>query len=200
MLHFPFNLPTPIKPEGDLNDARHQLPQAEIDRMRRGASYTHNNPGHLVFQNQENAIKGDVSPDGKNYWARFKSPDAGIRAMISDVIDIKFSGKSKHITPDQTIGDFISVYTTTDRNSYQKLIKERTGLSPEVKLKDIPKNLYNRFIKAMIRKENVQFYKENLGMINTILPDEESKMLTDSSVKANIPLSQFLKQKNGQSF
>lgn len=177
-------IPKPVTPEPDLNDERHQMTQEQIDAARKSPAYTHNNPGHLLFNEQENATKGALTKDGN--WAQFTTPEEGIKAMIHDIVNVKIAGKSDHINKQQSLRDLVRVYSSTDHDSYERLIEDRTGLPVYTRLEHIPKHLINPLIRAMIRKENVQFYKENIDTIKRLLPDQEPEDINKAK-KPSVP-------------
>lgn len=183
--------------DGNLNDDRHQLSDEDVARFRTSPAYTHNNPGHLKFRGQPDAEQGDEASDGQGYWAKYKTSEVGIRDMMRDIIDIKMVGKSSHIKKTDTLKDFLKVYSATDIDSYLKIVNKLTGLPGDISLEDIPKDRYNRLIRAMIRKENVQFYKENIDTINKLLPEEEKKLLVTDTLERPSSLLELLRAKYG---
>lgn len=109
-----------------------------------GISFRHNNPGNLVFADQEGAEKGEPKAKGGN-WARFKTVDDGLNALRAQIE--RDSG--------MTLRAFITKYAPpTDGNDTEKYIADAVAeLKAEAddKVSDI--DTYD-LMRLIVRKES----------------------------------------------
>lgn len=122
--------------EFDENEGTVSLSIPKTSRL----SYVNNNPGNLRFANQPGATKGEGG------FAKFKTPEAGLRALENQVALDASRGL--------TVAQFINKYappSENDTDGYVAFIKRETGVDPQLPLSRANKK---KIINAIARMES----------------------------------------------
>lgn len=116
----------------------------EIPKSSRIAS-VHNNPGNLMYANQQGATKGEAKEGGGN-WAKFETPEAGYNALKRQIALDSARG--------HTLGSFIGKYAPEFENNvaaYTKNVEGFTGARADTPLTEIDSE---KLARAMARQES----------------------------------------------
>ena len=113
-----------------------QFPQAGDEE---NIAQRHNNPGNLVYLEQEGSERGEEKLDENGqptglYWARFNTPQEGWDALIAD------DNKKISDEPNVTLRELISTRSPKEENELERLIDDislKLGVSSYVPVSEL---------------------------------------------------------------
>lgn len=140
-------------------------------------NYRNNNLGNLVFANQEGAALEAPNAKGEQRFARFNTPEEGIRALANQVSSY-YSGTSAAAGYQklQTVSSIISKWAPpkeNNTNQYIDNVSKYLGVSPNEKIDVSNPEVMTQLVRAIATKEggnpavNNEFIKNALGAFNT---------------------------------
>lgn len=140
-------------------------------------NYRNNNPGNLVFANQEGATLESPNAKGEQRFARFNTPEEGIRALANQVSSY-YNGTSAAAGYQklQTVSSIISKWAPPNENNtnqYIDNVSKYLGVSPNEKIDVSNPEVMTQLVRAIATKEggnpavNNEFIKNALGAFNT---------------------------------
>ncbi|EHY4824488.1 transglycosylase [Escherichia coli] len=140
-------------------------------------NYRNNNLGNLVFANQEGATLESPNAKGEQRFARFNTPEEGIRALANQVSSY-YNGTSAAAGYQklQTVSSIISKWAPpkeNNTNQYIDNVSKYLGVSPNEKIDVSNPEVMTQLVRAIATKEggnpavNNEFIKNALGAFNT---------------------------------
>ncbi|EEW8590797.1 transglycosylase [Escherichia coli] len=140
-------------------------------------NYRNNNLGNLVFANQEGAALEAPNAKGEQRFARFNTPEEGIRALANQVSSY-YNGTSVAAGYQklQTVSSIISKWAPpkeNNTNQYIDNVSKYLGVSPNEKIDVSNPEVMTQLVRAIATKEggnpavNNEFIKNALGAFNT---------------------------------
>ncbi|HDO8397315.1 TPA: transglycosylase [Salmonella enterica subsp. enterica serovar Concord] len=140
-------------------------------------NYRNNNLGNLVFANQEGATLESPNAKGEQRFARFNTPEEGIRALANQVSSY-YNGTSAAAGYQklQTVSSIISKWAPPNENNtnqYIDNVSKYLGVSPNEKIAVSNPEVMTQLVRAIATKEggnpavNNEFIKNALGAFNT---------------------------------
>ncbi|HGC2891091.1 TPA: transglycosylase, partial [Escherichia coli] len=140
-------------------------------------NYRNNNLGNLVFANQEGATLESPNAKGEQRFARFNTPEEGIRALANQVSSY-YNGTSAAAGYQklQTVSSIISKWAPPNENNtnqYIDNVSKYLGVSPNEKIDVSKPEVMTQLVRAIATKEggnpavNNEFIKNALGAFNT---------------------------------
>lgn len=140
-------------------------------------NYRNNNLGNLVFANQEGATLESPNAKGEQRFARFNTPEEGIRALANQVSSY-YNGTSAAAGYQklQTVSSIISKWAPpkeNNTNQYIDNVSKYLGVSPNEKIDVSKPEVMTQLVRAIATKEggnpavNNEFIKNALGAFNT---------------------------------
>ncbi|EFK9477252.1 transglycosylase [Escherichia coli] len=140
-------------------------------------NYRNNNLGNLVFANQEGAALEAPNAKGEQRFARFNTPEEGIRALANQVSSY-YNGTSAAAGYQklQTVSSIISKWAPpkeNNTNQYIDNVSKYLGVSPNEKIDVSNPEVMTQLVRAIATKEggnpavNNEFIKNALGAFNT---------------------------------
>ncbi|EGD4713783.1 transglycosylase [Escherichia coli] len=140
-------------------------------------NYRNNNLGNLVFANQEGATLEAPNAKGEQRFARFNTPEEGIRALANQVSSY-YNGTSAAAGYQklQTVSSIISKWAPpkeNNTNQYIDNVSKYLGVSPNEKIDVSKPEVMTQLVRAIATKEggnpavNNEFIKNALGAFNT---------------------------------
>ncbi|WP_249940999.1 transglycosylase [Escherichia coli] len=140
-------------------------------------NYRNNNLGNLVFANQEGATLESPNVKGEQRFARFNTPEEGIRALANQVSSY-YNGTSAAAGYQklQTVSSIISKWAPPNENNtnqYIDNVSKYLGVSPNEKIDVSKPEVMTQLVRAIATKEggnpavNNEFIKNALGAFNT---------------------------------
>ncbi|EIY6565374.1 transglycosylase [Escherichia coli] len=140
-------------------------------------NYRNNNLGNLVFANQEGATLEAPNTKGEQRFARFNTPEEGIRALANQVSSY-YNGTSAAAGYQklQTVSSIISKWAPpkeNNTNQYIDNVSKYLGVSPNEKIDVSNPEVMTQLVRAIATKEggnpavNNEFIKNALGAFNT---------------------------------
>ncbi|EBE9590633.1 transglycosylase [Salmonella enterica subsp. enterica serovar Infantis] len=140
-------------------------------------NYRNNNLGNLVFANQEGAMLESPNAKGEQRFARFNTPEEGIRALANQVSSY-YNGTSAAAGYQklQTVSSIISKWAPPNENNtnqYIDNVSKYLGVSPNEKIDVSNPEVMTQLVRAIATKEggnpavNNEFIKNALGAFNT---------------------------------
>ncbi|EPH7550437.1 transglycosylase [Escherichia coli] len=140
-------------------------------------NYRNNNLGNLVFANQEGAALEAPNAKGEQRFARFNTPEEGIRALANQVSSY-YNGTSAAAGYQklQTVSSIISKWAPPNENNtnqYIDNVSKYLGVSPNEKIDVSNPEVMTQLVRAIATKEggnpavNNEFIKNALGAFNT---------------------------------
>ncbi|HAJ1443623.1 TPA: transglycosylase [Escherichia coli] len=140
-------------------------------------NYRNNNLGNLVFANQEGATLEAPNAKGEQRFARFNTPEEGIRALANQVSSY-YNGTSAAAGYQklQTVSSIISKWAPpkeNNTNQYIDNVSKYLGVSPNEKIDVSNPEVMTQLVRAIATKEggnpavNNEFIKNALGAFNT---------------------------------
>ncbi|MEY5682017.1 transglycosylase [Salmonella enterica subsp. enterica serovar Corvallis] len=163
-----FNAPTSNTIAADLNIGGSNA---------KNRNYRNNNLGNLVFANQEGATLEAPNAKGEQRFARFNTPEEGIRALANQVSSY-YNGTSAAAGYQklQTVSSIISKWAPpkeNNTNQYIDNVSKYLGVSPNEKIDVSNPEVMTQLVRAIATKEggnpavNNEFIKNALGVFNT---------------------------------
>ncbi|MCX8261215.1 transglycosylase [Escherichia coli] len=163
-----FNAPTSNTIAADLNIGGSNA---------KNRNYRNNNLGNLVFANQEGATLEAPNAKGEQRFARFNTPEEGIRALANQVSSY-YNGTSAAAGYQklQTVSSIISKWAPPNENNtnqYIDNVSKYLGVSPNEKIDVSNPEVMTQLVRAIATKEggnpavNNEFIKNALGAFNT---------------------------------
>ncbi|WP_417654251.1 transglycosylase [Escherichia coli] len=163
-----FNAPTSNTIAADLNIGGSNA---------KNRNYRNNNLGNLVFANQEGATLEAPNAKGEQRFARFNTPEEGIRAL-SNQVSSYYNGTSAAAGYQklQTVSSIISKWAPpkeNNTNQYIDNVSKYLGVSPNEKIDVSNPEVMTQLVRAIATKEggnpavNNEFIKNALGAFNT---------------------------------
>ncbi|EHT6798910.1 transglycosylase [Escherichia coli] len=163
-----FNAPTSNTIAADLNIGGSNA---------KNRNYRNNNLGNLVFANQEGATLEAPNAKGEQRFARFNTPEEGIRALANQVSSY-YNGTSAAAGYQklQTVSSIISKWAPpkeNNTNQYIDNVSKYLGVSPNEKIDVNNPEVMTQLVRAIATKEggnpavNNEFIKNALGAFNT---------------------------------
>ncbi|ECV9884456.1 transglycosylase [Salmonella enterica subsp. enterica serovar Typhimurium] len=163
-----FNAPTSNTIAADLNIGGSNA---------KNRNYRNNNLGNLVFANQEGATLEAPNAKGEQRFARFNTPEEGIRALANQVSSY-YNGTSAAAGYQklQTVSSIISKWAPpkeNNTNQYIDNVSKYLGVSPNEKIDVSNPEVMTQLVRAIATKEggnpavNNEFIKNALGAFNT---------------------------------
>ncbi|END0730399.1 transglycosylase [Escherichia coli] len=140
-------------------------------------NYRNNNLGNLVFANQEGAALEAPNAKGEQRFARFNTPEEGIRAL-ANLVSSYYNGTSAAAGYQklQTVSSIISKWAPpkeNNTNQYIDNVSKYLGVSPNEKIDVSNPEVMTQLVRAIATKEggnpavNNEFIKNALGAFNT---------------------------------
>ncbi|HHZ3543736.1 TPA: transglycosylase [Escherichia coli] len=140
-------------------------------------NYRNNNLGNLVFANQDGATLESPNAKGEQRFARFNTPEEGIRALANQVSSY-YNGTSAAAGYQklQTVSSIISKWAPPNENNtnqYIDNVSKYLGVSPNEKIDVSNPEVMTQLVRAIATKEggnpavNNEFIKNALGAFNT---------------------------------
>lgn len=120
-------------------------------------NYRNNNLGNLVFANQEGAVLEAPNAKGEQRFARFNTPEEGIRALANQVSSY-YNGTSAAAGYQklQTVSSIISKWappTENNTNQYIENVSKYLGVSPNDKIDVSNPEVMTHLVRAIATKE-----------------------------------------------
>lgn len=158
-------------------------------------NFRNNNPGNLVFANQEGASLEAANSNGEQRFAKFNTPEEGIRGLANQVSSY-YEGTSKAAGYEklQTVSSIISKWAPPNENNTNQYIKnvcDYLGVSPNEKIDASDPEVMTRLVRAIATKEggnpavNDGYIKDALGTFNRDTGKWEGKFSNESLTKIN---------------
>lgn len=158
-------------------------------------NYRNNNLGNLVFANQEGASLELANAKGERRFAKFNTPEEGVRALANQVSSY-YNGTSKAAGNEklQTVSSIIAKWAPPNENNtnqYIKNVSEYLGVSPNEKIDVSNPEVMTALVRAIATKEggnpavNDGFIKNALGSYNLGAARWEGQFSDESLSKIN---------------
>ncbi|EMT2410984.1 transglycosylase [Escherichia coli O103] len=158
-------------------------------------NYRNNNLGNLVFANQEGATLESPNAKGEQRFARFNTPEEGIRALANQVSSY-YNGTSAAAGYQklQTVSSIISKWAPPNENNtnqYIDNVSKYLGVSPNEKIDVSNPEVMTQLVRAIATKEggnpavNNEFIKNALGAFNTNTGRWEGKFSDETLARIN---------------
>ena len=165
-------------------------------------NYRNNNLGNLVFANQEGATLESPNAKGEQRFARFNTPEEGIRALANQVSSY-YNGTSAAAGYQklQTVSSIISKWAPPNENNtnqYIDNVSKYLGVSPNEKIDVSNPEVMTQLVRAIATKEggnpavNNEFIKNALGAFNTNTGRWEGQFSDETLARIN-----KIQKKNG---
>ncbi len=188
-----FNAPTSNTIAADLNIGGSNA---------KNRNYRNNNLGNLVFANQEGATLEAPNAKGEQRFARFNTPEEGIRALANQVSSY-YNGTSAAAGYQklQTVSSIISKWAPpkeNNTNQYIDNVSKYLGVSPNEKIDVSNPEVMTQLVRAIATKEggnpavNNEFIKNALGAFNANTGRWEGRFSDETLVRLN-----KIQQENG---
>lgn len=158
-------------------------------------NFRNNNLGNLVYANQEGASLEAANSKGEQRFAKFNTPEEGIRGLANQVSSY-YEGTSKAAGYEklQTVSSIISKWAPPNENNTNQYIKnvcDYLGVSPNEKIDASDPEVMTRLVRAIATKEggnpavNDGYIKDALGTFNRDTGKWEGKFSDESLTKIN---------------
>nr|WP_236449029.1 transglycosylase [Escherichia coli] len=181
-----FNAPTSNTIAADLNIGGSNA---------KNRNYRNNNLGNLVFANQEGATLEAPNAKGEQRFARFNTPEEGIRALANQVSSY-YNGTSAAAGYQklQTVSSIISKWAPpkeNNTNQYIDNVSKYLGVSPNEKIDVSNPEVMTQLVRAIATKEggnpavNNEFIKNALGAFNTNTGRWEGQFSNETLARIN---------------
>ncbi|EJA4802749.1 transglycosylase [Escherichia coli] len=165
-------------------------------------NYRNNNLGNLVFANQEGATLESPNAKGEQRFARFNTPEEGIRALANQVSSY-YNGTSAAAGHQklQTVSSIISKWAPPNENNtnqYIDNVSKYLGVSPNEKIDVSNPEVMTQLVRAIATKEggnpavNNEFIKNALGAFNANTGRWEGRFSDETLARLN-----KIQQENG---
>ncbi|XST64759.1 structural domain protein (plasmid) [Escherichia coli] len=188
-----FNAPTSNTIAADLNIGGSNA---------KNRNYRNNNLGNLVFANQEGATLEAPNAKGEQRFARFNTPEEGIRALANQVSSY-YNGTSAAAGHQklQTVSSIISKWAPPNENNtnqYIDNVSKYLGVSPNEKIDVSNPEVMTQLVRAIATKEggnpavNNEFIKNALGALNANTGRWEGRFSDETLARLN-----KIQQENG---
>lgn len=188
-----FNAPTSNTIAADLNIGGSNA---------KNRNYRNNNLGNLVFANQEGATLEAPNAKGEQRFARFNTPEEGIRALANQVSSY-YNGTSAAAGYQklQTVSSIISKWAPpkeNNTNQYIDNVSKYLGVSPNEKIDVSNPEVMTQLVRAIATKEggnpavNNEFIKNALGAFNANTGRWEGRFSDETLARLN-----KIQQENG---
>lgn len=188
-----FNAPTSNTIAADLNIGGSNA---------KNRNYRNNNLGNLVFANQEGATLEAPNAKGEQRFARFNTPEEGIRALANQVSSY-YNGTSAAAGHQklQTVSSIISKWAPPNENNtnqYIDNVSKYLGVSPNEKIDVSNPEVMTQLVRAIATKEggnpavNNEFIKNALGAFNANTGRWEGRFSDETLARLN-----KIQQENG---
>ncbi|MFY2126878.1 transglycosylase [Escherichia coli] len=188
-----FNAPTSNTIAADLNIGGSNA---------KNRNYRNNNLGNLVFANQEGATLEAPNAKGEQRFARFNTPEEGIRALANQVSSY-YNGTSAAAGHQklQTVSSIISKWAPPNENNtnqYIDNVSKYLGVSPNEKIDVSNPEVMTQLVRAIATKEggnpavNNEFIKNALGAFNANTGRWEGQFSDETLARLN-----KIQQENG---
>lgn len=181
-----FNAPTSNTIAADLNIGGSNA---------KNRNYRNNNLGNLVFANQEGATLEAPNAKGEQRFARFNTPEEGIRALANQVSSY-YNGTSAAAGYQklQTVSSIISKWAPpkeNNTNQYIDNVSKYLGVSPNEKIDVSNPEVMTQLVRAIATKEggnpavNNEFIKNALGAFNANTRRWEGRFSDETLARLN---------------
>ncbi|EIH4659273.1 transglycosylase [Escherichia coli] len=181
-----FNAPTSNTIAADLNIGGSNA---------KNRNYRNNNLGNLVFANQEGATLEARNAKGEQRFARFNTPEEGIRALANQVSSY-YNGTSQAAGYQklQTVSSIISKWAPpkeNNTNQYIENVSKYLRVSPNEKIDVANPEVMTQLVRAIATKEggnpavNNEFIKNALGSYNASTRRWEGQFSDETLAKLN---------------
>ena len=181
-----FNAPTSNTIAADLNIGGSNA---------KNRNYRNNNLGNLVFANQEGATLEAPNANGEQRFARFNTPEEGIRALANQVSSY-YNGTSAAAGYQklQTVSSIISKWAPpkeNNTNQYIDNVSKYLGVSPNEKIDVSNPEVMTQLVRAIATKEggnpavNNEFIKNALGAFNANTGRWEGRFSDETLARLN---------------
>ncbi|MCN2185426.1 transglycosylase [Escherichia coli] len=181
-----FNAPTSNTIAADLNIGGSNA---------KNRNYRNNNLGNLVFANQEGATLEAPNAKGEQRFARFNTPEEGIRALANQVSSY-YNGTSAAAGYQklQTVSSIISKWAPpkeNNTNQYIDNVSKYLGVSPNEKIDVSNPEVMTQLVRAIATKEggnpavNNEFIKNALGAFNANTGRWEGRFSDETLARLN---------------
>lgn len=158
-------------------------------------NYRNNNLGNLVFANQEGAALEAPNAKGEQRFARFNTPEEGIRALANQVSSY-YNGTSAAAGYQklQTVSSIISKWAPANENNtnqYIDNVSKYLGVSPTDKIDVSNPEVMTHLVRAIATKEGGnpavrdEFIKTALGTFNASTGRWEGQFNDETLAKLN---------------
>nr|WP_236942264.1 transglycosylase [Escherichia sp. MOD1-EC6153] len=158
-------------------------------------NYRNNNLGNLVFANQEGATLEAPNAKGEQRFARFNTPEEGIRALANQVSSY-YNGTSAAAGYQklQTVSSIISKWAPpkeNNTNQYIDNVSKYLGVSPNEKIDVGNPEVMTQLVRAIATKEggnpavNNEFIKNALGVFNANTGRWEGRFSDETLARLN---------------
>lgn len=158
-------------------------------------NYRNNNLGNLVFANQEGAVLEAPNAKGEQRFARFNTPEEGIRALANQVSSY-YNGTSAAAGYQklQTVSSIISKWAPPNENNtnqYIDNVSKYLGVSPNEKIDVSNPEVMTQLVRAIATKEggnpavNNEFIKNALGAFNANTGRWEGRFSDETLARLN---------------
>lgn len=158
-------------------------------------NFRNNNLGNLVFAGQTGASLEEANAKGERRFARFNTPEEGIRGLANQVSSY-YNGTSKAAGYQklQSVSSIIAKWAPPNENNTNQYIKnvcDYLGVSPSEKIDATDPEVMTRLVRAIATKEggnpavNDDFIKNALGSFNADTGRWEGQFSDQSLAKLN---------------
>lgn len=158
-------------------------------------NYRNHNLGNLVFANQEGATLETPNAKGEQRFARFNTPEEGIRALANQVSSY-YNGTSRAAGYQklQTLSSIISKWAPANENNtnqYIDNVSKYLGVSPTDKIDVSNPEVMTHLVRAIATKEGGnpavrdEFIKTALGTFNASTGRWEGQFNDETLAKLN---------------
>ncbi|MDZ9613172.1 transglycosylase [Escherichia coli] len=158
-------------------------------------NYRNHNLGNLVFANQEGATLETPNAKGEQRFARFNTPEEGIRALANQVSSY-YNGTSRAAGYQklQTVSSIISKWAPANENNtnqYIDNVSKYLGVSPTDKIDVSNPEVMTHLVRAIATKEGGnpavrdEFIKTALGTFNVSTGRWEGQFNDETLAKLN---------------
>lgn len=158
-------------------------------------NYRNHNLGNLVFANQEGATLEAPNAKGEQRFARFNTPEEGIRALANQVSSY-YNGTSQAAGYQklQTVSSIISKWAPANENNtnqYIDNVSKYLGVSPTDKIDVFNPEVMTHLVRAIATKEGGnpavrdEFIKTALGTFNASTGRWEGQFNDETLAKLN---------------
>ena len=158
-------------------------------------NYRNHNLGNLVFANQEGATLETPNAKGEQRFARFNTPEEGIRALANQVSSY-YNGTSRAAGYQklQTVSSIISKWAPANENNtnqYIDNVSKYLGVSPTDKIDVSNPEVMTHLVRAIATKEGGnpavrdEFIKTALGTFNASTGRWEGQFNDETLAKLN---------------